>query len=674
MKNKIILLLVICAFYTPLCAQNPESVVREYVRLLNDWLASPYDFDKREKLNDILTDRSGNCTMTDEIVERYNKDAGDEHCFRNAYLSILSDFTINRTIKVEILGIRNIESQFNREIVTVRLKYSGGINLTTTSEFWVYGNKIGYIDKGRNIVEKEKTVYVEKEKIVEVESSDQNTGKAYLLLKISEPDAEVYVDYHAYKVSGRDIKINLPYGYYNVRVSKAGYETEQISVKLNGEPVEKEVILRIAMVDMRVEKDYDAILYVDGIFYGKQNVVSVRADQRHTIKVEKNSRSKTKTVRAYQKSFTVVMPSISTESKPQSDWFLGYTISPDMMSSGFSVGNCKRTGFILNGGFSILAFKNWYNRNLEEGGFLDTFNIHDVILDNNQMPNTKSMGLYRSYIRFGPMFRVFNFLYLYAAAGCGTYAEIGKYDGKVYASTIHKGFEGEAGLMLKYKRIGVSFGYTRNIGKEIFTDYNLGLHYWLRFLKNQVNPQNKFIIGYRFSPSAPIGMSLGVSFGRYQKWGLILNGGFSPYSMYVWQKRGEENDSYYPEGFWMEEIRSVSLAEQKEWEEYKDKGIFRSYYHIGPFFRVNNIFSYYLTLGYGNYAHIRKYSGRGHDTELHSSVDLYAGNKLHNGVDGEIGFMLKFGRVGFSVGYQHNIGIHNRFQDINAGMQIWLGR
>ena len=635
MKNRILLTLILSLFAFWVSAQTPENVVRNYVRVLNDWLASPYDYDKKEKVIRILSDPNGNCTMSDEIVEKFNSDAGKYRSSRDTYLSILSEKNRSNPIHVEIIDFKNFEYQSDKTVVTVGIKYSGGISMTTVSELWIFDDKIGYIDKGRNTNHE----IVEREKIVEVESSDHNTGKAYLILNISEPNAKVEIDGKKYSVSGKQFKASFKYGDYNVYISKDQFKTEMLHVRLRDEPVIQDVHLKIAEVQIRIEKDFDAVLYVDGNYYGKnQNTVTVRADRRHKFKIEKSGHTKSKTVKVYKKPFTIVMPQISTEQIPQSNWFVGCNYSPKLSLAGFSIGNCNKFGFILNGGFSILAFKNWYNRNLEKGDLLDTFKIKYVMLDNGLLDNTKQKGQYRSYIRIGPMVKTFDFLYLYAAVGCGTYADIKEYDGYLFAPSIHKTWEGEAGIMLKYKRFGLTASYVQNIGKERkFYDYSVGLYYWMRVLKKQQNPENRFIIGYRYSPSAQFGMSLGVAFGYYEKWGLIINWGSSTYLM----KKGLMLGYYSFDG---------KIAE----------GICRSYYHFGPFFRLNNIFAYYFTIGYGSYKP--------------NSYECFWEGEYNGGWDGETGIMLKLGHLSFSFGYQHNIGKQNNFSDLNIGVQLWLGK
>ena len=138
-----IILLTICTF--TLKAQNkPEDVVKEYVRLLNDWLASPYDSQKKSKVENILQSGGEKCTMKDEIVEKFNSDAGTGRMLRDSYLTLLSDKTKENRVKVEIISMKD-NSDNEGKIVTAILKYSGGINLKTASDFWISGIEISYI-------------------------------------------------------------------------------------------------------------------------------------------------------------------------------------------------------------------------------------------------------------------------------------------------------------------------------------------------------------------------------------------------------------------------------------------------------------------------------------------------------------------------------------------------
>ncbi len=125
-------------------SQPAEQVVHNYVRYLNEWLASPYDTHKKELVETILQYGNEKCTMKDEIVEKYNKDAGVSKVLRDGYLSILSDLNRKRQIHIEILDTKNVTDE-ELTIVTVVLKYTGGIVLTTVNDFWISGNGISYI-------------------------------------------------------------------------------------------------------------------------------------------------------------------------------------------------------------------------------------------------------------------------------------------------------------------------------------------------------------------------------------------------------------------------------------------------------------------------------------------------------------------------------------------------
>ena len=144
MKNKVLLTLMFCSFAVCVSAQTPEDVVQEYVRLLNDWLASPTAMQKREKVADILTPTQKKCLMKDEIVEKYNSDAGSMETNLNGYLTIFSEKAKQQKVSVEILNLSNTSTK-NITIATAILKYSGGISITTATDFWIFNHKIGYI-------------------------------------------------------------------------------------------------------------------------------------------------------------------------------------------------------------------------------------------------------------------------------------------------------------------------------------------------------------------------------------------------------------------------------------------------------------------------------------------------------------------------------------------------
>lgn len=136
------ILLIITLFVTvQMKAQYPQRVVQNYVQLLNDWLASPYDIQKKKKLTDILCDGSDICTMKDEIVELFNSDAGASRCSRETYLTIFSRLTTKNTVRVEIVSVKNTTDADTKKATAV-LKYSGGINLITATDFWIPGGGI----------------------------------------------------------------------------------------------------------------------------------------------------------------------------------------------------------------------------------------------------------------------------------------------------------------------------------------------------------------------------------------------------------------------------------------------------------------------------------------------------------------------------------------------------
>ena len=138
----VLILMIVCV--SKLSAQTPESVVRNYVRVLNDWLASPYDMQKREQVASILKPANKKCTVKDEIVALYNADAGSMETDVNGYLVIFSEKTKRQTVHIEVQSLKQ-SSQAGISIVTVILNYTGGVSLVTATDFWVFDNKIGYI-------------------------------------------------------------------------------------------------------------------------------------------------------------------------------------------------------------------------------------------------------------------------------------------------------------------------------------------------------------------------------------------------------------------------------------------------------------------------------------------------------------------------------------------------
>ena len=144
MKNKVFITLLICLLAFSTQAQTPESVVQEYVKLLNEWLASPTDTHKEDKVKAIMKSDSTICTIQDEIVEKYHSDAGVSKVLSATYLSILRSKKKKKGIKVEI--IKNFDNPHNEldnmDMATAILKYSGDIDLTTAVDFWIQNGKI----------------------------------------------------------------------------------------------------------------------------------------------------------------------------------------------------------------------------------------------------------------------------------------------------------------------------------------------------------------------------------------------------------------------------------------------------------------------------------------------------------------------------------------------------
>ncbi len=147
MKNKAIITVLLCIVTIQLKAQNPEQVVREYISALNEWLASPLDTQKKEKVEAIMQSDGKKCTIQDEIIEKYNSDAGVSKVLSDTYLSILNSKIKKKGIKVEI--IKNYDNPHNEldsmDIATAILKYSGDIALTTAVDFWIQNGKINNI-------------------------------------------------------------------------------------------------------------------------------------------------------------------------------------------------------------------------------------------------------------------------------------------------------------------------------------------------------------------------------------------------------------------------------------------------------------------------------------------------------------------------------------------------
>ncbi len=168
-------------------AQNTaEEIVKQYIDLLNEWLGSPDNTTKHNNvLNMFQTDGRGS-GIKDAIVEKYNKDSGRSNCFPRMYLCLFYDEGTKQRINVEIIGTLTDNSDKYGTIITAVLRYSGGISLTTVSDFWISGNKItGIVSNEREITELniDKVIYdnppIQHEEpeneIVEIDSVNQST-------------------------------------------------------------------------------------------------------------------------------------------------------------------------------------------------------------------------------------------------------------------------------------------------------------------------------------------------------------------------------------------------------------------------------------------------------------------------------------------------------------------
>ena len=147
--KRILTISIILLLCTDCLAQSPDQVVRNYVSLLNDWLASPYSSEKRKKVMETLN--GGESAMKDEIVERFNSDAGVSHTSPGNYLAIFYEKTTASRVRVEIVSLK-VKTDDGERYVTAQLKYTGGISLLTVSDFWISGGKItGIVSNEREI-------------------------------------------------------------------------------------------------------------------------------------------------------------------------------------------------------------------------------------------------------------------------------------------------------------------------------------------------------------------------------------------------------------------------------------------------------------------------------------------------------------------------------------------
>ncbi len=237
--NKILILklLIICSL--PLYAQtSPEQVVENYVNLLNEWQRSPDNTDKQKKVLASFQTAGDGCGMKDEIVEKYYE--RKSNCIPDEYMRILYDEGSKKHIKVEIVGKLKNNSDNEGTIITAVLAYSGGISLTTASDFWIVDNKItGIVSNEREITKIRKknsneSVPVKRteseQKIVVQASDNEDISNAITLPELSEKETEMTItegDKYAIKVIygnhvGQNHNDSLASEYYRKAIWKGG--------------------------------------------------------------------------------------------------------------------------------------------------------------------------------------------------------------------------------------------------------------------------------------------------------------------------------------------------------------------------------------------------------------------------------------------------------------------
>lgn len=483
MKRITLLIFLILPFVS--VAQTSEQVVRKYVQFLNEWLESQYDASKKDSLIDILSGGDGgSCIMKDEIVEKYNSESGDDYCLRDTYLSILSEQNRIQKISVKIITIE-VQPQYDKDIVKVQLEYSGGISLTTTSDFYVYiHGKIGQIVKTGLIIDENKINKSERDKNDDVTKEAPPT-KTYLILRINEPNAKVEINGKAYDLLDKEFNEELDYGTYDIYVSKPNFQMEYLQITLNDKkPVIKDVILRqknrYGSLIVKIKGRYGANIYLDNNLINSGKIYSGLYGS-HNLRLTCGNKTKDKTInikpnKNVVKKYRFVNPYGGDN---DNSFFIGgrYSLKSTI---GLSLGYGKKFGAIVNLGISPYAIDRMQNNKK----FADNFTLKSiypsVLLDFEQRQNTSEKGSCRMYLHLGPMYRPYDWFAFYATVGFGNHAAAKEYNGHLFAQKIHKGIEGEAGVMFKYKRLALSLGYQRDTRRESrFQDVAAGLYVWL---------------------------------------------------------------------------------------------------------------------------------------------------------------------------------------------------
>ena len=311
------------------------------------------------------------------------------------------------------------------------------------------------------------------------------TKKEYLILRLNEADAKIEINGKPYIADDKEFMVELDYGTYDIYVSKPNFQMEYLQITLNDKkPVIKDVILRqknrYGSLIVKIKGRYGANIYLDNNLINSGKIYSGLYGS-HNLRLTCGNKTKDKTInikpnKNVVKKYRFVNPYGGDN---DNSFFIGgrYSLKSTI---GLSLGYGKKFGAIVNLGISPYAIDRMQNnKNFAENFTLKSI-YPSVLLDYEQNNSANSKGVSRSYLHCGPMYRPFDWLAFYITAGFGNYADVIKYDSLYFAPKIHHGIDGEVGVMLKYKRLGFSLGYQRNIGrKSQFNDFVAGVFVWL---------------------------------------------------------------------------------------------------------------------------------------------------------------------------------------------------
>lgn len=325
---------------------------------------------------------------------------------------------------------------------------------------------------------------LKKSELYEIRLQKPN-NKVYLILRINEADAKVEVNGKSYPTTGKEFMEEFDLGTYNIYVSKPDFQMEFFQVTLTDKPVVKDVILRpkykFGSLTVNVKGKYGANIYLDNNAIINERTYSGLKTGLHNLKItcgnkSKNNKIKIKPDKHLVKNYRFFNP----YGKPnENNWFFGFRYS-QKSSIGLSLGYGKKYGMMFNVGITPYAIE----RMGKSKRFIDNLTLKNiypsVLLDYDQDKSADSKGVSRLYLHCGPMYRPFDWLSFYITAGYGNFADTKEYNTLLFAPKIHHGIDGEAGVMLKYKRFGFSLGYQQNfMRKSQFNDFVAGVFVWL---------------------------------------------------------------------------------------------------------------------------------------------------------------------------------------------------